>query len=298
MRRVQRTTLHRNGNHARVKEYTAILTRIFDEWVSRVDGEGYSSAGLISTMDAAAQQEFPRSFALGRHQAYPKPRPSPSPSLADRITLNRHYLQNSLAPAIDDRVNQWRLDKKSDPLSEALTRSFRSRVQMYGGAAWTITEAGYKAGIAEARSDLAKRLHGAIMADDSEDETEQPGDHALAIALGLTVVGLLLLLRAGRSRAGISTPRGTAPTGMSPVTTDQQVMVDQPGALDASGIRVGTEYDAEADACDPCSANAEGGEDGDGIYWDEDPPLPGDDCDGMNRCRCSLNTVTDDSIAA
>ena len=291
VRRVHRTALHRDGNHARVKACTDHLLAIFDHWVSRVDEKGYSATGLITPMETAASVEFPRAFALGRHQAYPKLRPSPSPSLTDKLTLNRHYLQNSLAPAIDERVNRWKLDKETIPLSEALTKSFRARVAMYGGASWNVTEAGYRAGVAEARADLAKRLHGRILADEG-DEEPQPGDHELAIALGLTVLGLMLLLSTGRDRAGVNvSPDSSPPNGLGQQDAAAAVLVDQTGVLDASGIRVGTAYEAEDDACDPCAADV-------GEYWDDDPPLPGEDCDGLNACRCWLTTITEESAAA
>jgi hypothetical protein len=71
--------------------------------------------------------------------------------------------------------------------------------------------------------------------------------------------------------------------------------------LEAAGVRVGTAYEAEYDdeTCQPCAANAHGGDDGDGIYWSEsDCPLPGEDCDAVSRCRCVLATVTDIGEAA
>ena len=286
IRRVRRASLHRESNHARVNAYTDRLTALFDDWVARVEDVGYSSAALIDLMDRAAQQEFPRSFALGRHQAYPKSRPGVSPSLRDRLDLNRHYLQNSLAPAIDDRVVKWRLAKETIPLSEALSKSFRARIGMYGGTSWQVTEAGYKAGLAEVRVDMAKRLTGHLMAEEGDDEEPQPGDEGLAVALGLTLVGFMALLAVGRDSAGVT-----------PVPDpEQQQMVALPGILDSAGIAVLTAYHAENDdaTCDGCAADSTGG-DGDGVYPEDECPLPGDDCaGGPGRCRCWIETVVNE----
>jgi hypothetical protein len=90
----------------------------------------------------------------------------------------------------------------------------------------------------------------------------------------------------GRLQAGIKASKPGPGNGHVP----------RPGALEAAGVRVGTAYEAENDddTCQLCAANANGGDDGDGIYWSEsDCPLPGEDCDAIGGCRCVLATVTD-----
>ena len=42
-------------------------------------------------------------------------------------------------------------------------------------------------------------------------------------------------------------------------------------------------YEAEPDACEPCAQNASGSP-----YSVDEVPIPGDDCDGGPRCRCTL----------
>jgi hypothetical protein len=174
-------------------------------------------------------------------------------------------------------------------LSDALRASFLARVGMHGGAIWTVTEAGYRTGVQEARTDLANRLKGSLAAE-SEIDTPQPGDEALATALGLTVRELLQVIGRGIQKAGIS--------AKAPGTGDQLTPTSK--VLEAVRVRVGTAYEAEddVDTCDPCAANSGGGDAGDGVYWIESEcPLPGEDCDAVNRCRCVLSTVTDISEA-
>jgi hypothetical protein len=301
MRRVARTALHKHSNHSRVKAYSTRLGQIFDDWLSTVDSKGYSASALINRLDLAAVQWFPQAFANGRHQAYPKQRPSADGQqvLTAKLLSNRHYLQNSLQPDIDARAVKWKLQGEPQSLSDALSASFRSRVvDMYGGAIWTVTEAGYRAGVGQARTDLAIRITGRIHAeaDDGEDQP-QPGDAELAIALGLTLGGLLLLLAAGRSAAGIFRPTQTPETGLSGPTTGGELaqLVEAPGVLDATGVSVMLDYEDEGDdaVCDPCASNAAGSP-----YTEAECPIPGEDCSGMNNCRCMLNTVVDDSALA
>jgi hypothetical protein len=281
VRRVARTQLHRDSNHSRVGEYSKHLGSIFDDWLSTVDERGYSAPALTSRLDAAAQQAFPQAFANGRHQAYGKTRPGASGVPANKILLNRHYLQNSLTPDINARVARWRLQGAPESLSDALRRSFRSRVvNGYGGAVWNVTEAGYKAGVGEARRDLAIRITGSIMAEDDEEDQPQEGDLALAVALGLTVGGLLLLVAAARDTLGI----------IAPPPSDAVQMVESPGVLDSVGIQVLIDYDDEGDdaVCDPCSSNAAGSP-----YPENECPIPGEDCVGSNNCRCQLVTTVE-----
>jgi len=287
-----RTALHRGSTHARVNAYSAHLGQIFKGWLTSVDTEGYFSAMLITQLDEAAAQWFPRAFANGRHLAYPTRHPSAAGQdvLAAKILSNRDFLHCSLGPEMDACIAKWGLLNGAKPttLSDALRASFLARVGMHGGAIWSVAEAGYRAGVQQARTDLAIRMTGSLATeeDDDEEDTPQPGDDALAVALGLTVVGLLQLIGYGRRQAGINAPQ--------PGTGDQ--LTPSHDVLDAAGVRVGTAYEAEGDddTCDRCAANAQGGDDGDGIYWYESEcPLPGEDCDPLSRCRCVLSTVTD-----
>lgn len=297
LRRVmrRRTALHSGSNHARVNAYSAHLGQIFQGWLTSIDTTGYSSAALIGQLDEAAAEWFPRAFANGRNLAYPTRRPSAAGReiLAAKILSNRQSLQGSLGPDMDACFAKRRDFKGDEPttLSDALRASFLARVGKHGGAIWTVTEAGYRAGVQQARTDLAIRLKGSLAAEEGDEAgTPQPGDDALAIALGLSVVELLQLTGRGRQKAGTSAPQ--------PETGDQ--LTPSPGVLDAAGVRVGTAYEAEddVDTCDPCAANARGGDDGDGVYWIESEcPLPGEDCDALSRCRCVLSTVTDMSEA-
>ncbi len=301
MRRVARTALHKHSNHSRVKAYSAHLGQIFDDWLSTVDSKGYSAGMLINRLDLAAQQWFPQAFANGRHQAYPKQRPSADGQevLAAKLLSNRHYLQNSLQSDIDARAAKWRLAGTSTPLSDALRDSFRSRVvDQYGSAIWGVTEAGYRAGVKQARTDLAIRMTGRIHAEaDDEEDQPQPGDHELAIALGLTIGGLLLLIAAGRSAAGINRPTQTPETGLSGPTTGGELaqLVETPGALDSAGVSVLIDYVSEDDdvVCDGCAADAAGSP-----YLEDECPLPSESCSGGNNCRCWLETTVANEATA
>jgi predicted RNA binding protein YcfA (HicA-like mRNA interferase family) len=296
LRRVmsRRTALHSGSNHARVNAYSAHLGQIFKGWLTSVDTTGYSNAALITQLDEAAAEWFPRAFANGRHLAYPTRRPSAAGQeiLAAKILSNRQFLQFSLGPDMDACFAKWRHFNGEKPtiLSDALRASFLARVGMHGGAIWPVTEAGYRAGVQQARTDLAIRMTGSLAAeqgdDDDKEDMSYAEDEALATALGLTVVELLQLIGRGRQQTAIHSPQ--------PGTGDQ--LTPSPSVLDAAGVRVGTAFEAEddVDTCDPCAANARGGDDGDGIYWVESEcPLPGEDCDALSRCRCVLSTVTD-----
>ncbi len=280
-RRVSRA-LHKDANRSRVADYSSHLGRLFDAWLGGVADRGYSASELTSRLGAAAQEWFPQAFANGRHQAYPKRRPSAQSqgALETKLLANRHYLQNSLGPDIDDRVVRFRLAGETGILSDALRASFRSRItDQYGGALWNVTEAGYLAGVAMARRDLAIRMTGRIHAEADDEEDPRTGDSELAMALGLTVVGLLVLIRSGRDRSGAA---------QGPTQPDAVQVEPVPGVLEAAGIDVLIDYEAEADACDPCAQDA-----AEGPYSEDDCPIPGDDCEGLNNCRCSLSTLVD-----
>jgi len=292
----RRTALQSGSNQARLNAYSAHLGQIFKGWLTSVDTTGYSSATLITQLDEAAAQWFPRAFANGRHLAYPTRRPSAAGQevLAAKTVSNRQFLGLSLAPDMDACfANRRGLNgDKPTTLSDALRASFLARVGMHGGAIWTVTEAGYMAGVQQARADLAIRMTGSLAAEQGDDKEDrpQPGDDALAIALGLTVVGLLQLIGHGRRQAGINATKLGPGDRLTP----------RPNALEAAGVRVGTAYEAEDDddTCDPCAANAHGGDDGDGIYWSgSECSLPGENC-ALGRCRCVLSTVTDIGEAA
>jgi hypothetical protein len=188
------------------------------------------------------------------------------------------------------RRRRFNGDEPATP-SDTLRASFLARIGMHGGAIWTVTEAGYKAGVEQASTDLANRLEGPETVEEGGDaDKPQPGDDALAIALGLTVEELLQLIGRGRQKAGIN----AKPPGIADHLTPRH------SVLDAAGLRIGTVYEAEddVDTCDPCAANAGGGDDGDGVYWIENEcPLPGEECNSLRRCRCVLSTVTDISEA-
>ncbi len=64
-------------------------------------------------------------------------------------------------------------------------------------------------------------------------------------------------------------------------------MMLPPTGPEDTGLEVGgmINYVAVGDAntCDPCAANAEGSP-----YYPDEVPIPGEDCDGGDRCRCEL----------
>ena len=288
----RRTALQSASNEHRLNAYSAHLGQLFKGWLSSVDTAGYSSARLLTQLDEAATQWFPRAFANGRNLAYPRSYPPSAAhdALAAKILSNRQFLRLSLSPDMDACFASWRRLNGDRPttLSVVLRASFLGRVGMGGGAIWAVTEAGYEAGVHQARADLAVRMTGCLPAAEGDDEEAipQPGDDALATALGLTEVGLLQLIGHGRRQAGIKATRLGTGDRRTPGT----------GALEAAGVRVGIAYEAEGDndTCQPCSVKAHGGSDRNGIYWSENEcPLPGEDCAAGRRCRCVLATVTE-----
>jgi hypothetical protein len=291
----RRTALQSASNQARLNAYSAHLGQIFKGWLTSVDTRGYSSARLVSQLDEAAVQWFPRAFANGRNLAYSTRYPSAvgQEILAAQLLRNRQSLQLSLGPDIDAFAANWRRLNIEGPttLSDVLRGSFLARVGR-GGAIWAVAEAGYRDGVRQARADLADRITGSPAVGQGDDEDRpRAGDEPLATALGLTVVGLLQLMGHGRRQAVINASRPGAGDGLVP----------GPGVLGAAAVRLGVAYEAEDDdeTCRLCAANAHGGDDGGGIYWSEsDCPLPGEDCDAAGGCRCVLATVTDVGEAA
>jgi hypothetical protein len=267
--RVRRGDLTRIDNNAEVDRYAAILERLFRSWL----GSGRHVAYLGVQMQDAAINEFAKGYLRGKRQSMPNSQleQDDRQHIADLLASNQHFVQFSLEAAIEARRQVARITGQDE--STVLDASFGARIRLqYGGRLWQVIEAGYLAGVRE----MAQRLQahvgrpalvqarGVIANPDTGEEVSwDQADKDLADALGVTITELLDL-------AGL--------LGGSP----------------AQGVRSGTAYITEDDnACDPCKDDANGGEDG--IYWlPDEPPLPGEDCEGSQNCRCRLESVWDD----
>jgi hypothetical protein len=119
-----------------------------------------------------------RAFANSRRLYCPTRRPSAAGQeiLVARILSNRHFPQFSVGPDMDACFAKWRRfnGDKHTTLSDALRASFLARIGMHSVAIWTVTEAGYRAGVQEARTDLAIRMTGSLAAEEGDDEENTP----------------------------------------------------------------------------------------------------------------------------
>lgn len=257
----------RGSNEAEVGRYANRLERAFKAWI----GSGQALVHFTDEIDQAAREAFPVAFLRGKRQALPASTLDShnQRQVAVLVDSNSHFVRFSLETAIEQR--RQLAEVVGEDVSKVLNSAFASRVRLqYGGRLWQVMEAGYHAGVQELAQRVRMKMRQPVLAQAvaspfEDDLLDTVSDSSLADALGLTLTEFLNLF---------------APTAGG--------LAVQPM------VRIGTQYVTEGDdaVCDPCQANADGGDDG--VYWlPDDPPLPGESCTGMQNCRCFLQTVTE-----
>lgn len=266
---------------------------------------------LTARLQQLAEGQFEAAFLRGKRQALPKSNLDAQDMrfIRERLQRNATYLKTSLEPDIHDKLQRQKLTK-ADDTQEVIVRAFTARIeQLFGGAIWHMQEAGFAAGVralgkairtrprsitqetlleriarlkkAKGDSDLLATPETLARDAPTVTEWQKQMEEEIARKQGLANAA------AADAEAG-DVKEAELAFGLNVPLSDLADTITQPG------FRTGTKYNCENDAssCEPCIANAQGGEDGDGIYWDPDPPpFPGEDCSGFNNCRCTLETV-------
>jgi hypothetical protein len=263
IRRVQKGRITRAANNDEVVRYAAALESAFTDWL----GSGRSALDLGARLQDLAEGEFAKAYLRGKQQALRKSTLADDDrqAIAQQLASNMHYLRFSLEAAIETRRQLARILDEDE--SKVLDSAFGARVRLqYGGRLWQVIEAGYLAGVKELTQRVRARSMQPALAQATEDDIaddefgdelgdEEPSDADLAAGLGLSLAGFLDLLDRGNG----------------------------------ASWTFGTEYltEDDKDVCEPCASDA-------GEYWlPDEPPLPGDDCEGSMNCRCHVATIFD-----
>jgi hypothetical protein len=338
IRRLTRSTIHREDNDAQVAGYGRALRAVFEDWLRHSQAAGMSTQALGARLQQAAEAHYEPAYLRGKRQAFSAAVLGPDDRqwIAAALQSNRTYVQRSLEGDIQDKATLQRM--QGADLAE-LRKTFASRIELqYGGQLWRVTEAGFRAGVRDLSDTLKARFRLPLR---QEDDPRQPDDTDALTALAL-------LLRLGRARveravaaAGVTvsdlatatsattqqvardlgvTPDALATSAGEAATTAMSGAPSLDAALASSlgvsraaildlglawarsgDIRMGTAYRTQNDGevCLPCQSDGAGGEMADGVYWEPDqPPLPGDNCRGRGSCRCFLEAIYDTGSAA
>ena len=285
-------------NHAAVAAFARSLSEAFADWARQPMSATLPS--LSVRLQGLAESQFEDAYLRGKRQALPRADLDANDLgfIRGKLSANSSYIKQSLVPDIMDKLRRQQLDGGEDAV-KVVTVAFALRIKnLFGGQLWHMQEAGFASGV-KALGEIVRRLprplaqetllarvarltkerEDSLLATQDTIERDRPTVEAWDAQQAAEI--------AAREAEADALP---AQLGMA-FNLPLSDIID---TLTQPGFRTGTKYNCEKDAasCEPCIGNAEGGEDGDGIYWEPDtPPFPGEDCDGYGNCRCTLETV-------